>query len=395
MSRKVLDLNDPFRRSREDTGVLESDFVGENVPMILRYRELQEAARDFETYSSDAPFRVPVPAENGVRSVRQLPIETDPPEHTNYRAIVQPFFSRPRSPEMAAEMALLVADVLEPIIDAGPVEMALDFALPLQSRALTLLLRMPLEAAEEWVSWGRHVFHGDDLPSEEKGGVLHAYLVRQFDRAEADGALAGGSGNDFFSALLNAEIKGRRLTRDEMIGFANLAFAGGRDTVINLVTFTLAHFAEHPEDFERIRNGDERLTRSAIEEFVRVASPLTFIGRVCPHGARVSDVEVPADHRVGLCWASANRDTRQFEAPDEVRIDRKPNRHLGFGWGAHTCLGAFHARLVVRTLIGQLCDRVGRFEIHAAEPSWEAWPAYRRQNGFETLTMSLHGRNAP
>ncbi|MEM1411493.1 MAG: cytochrome P450 [Pseudomonadota bacterium] len=385
-------LHDPFREAREETGVLESDFVGENVPMILRYDELQTAARDFETFSSDAPFRVPVPAEDAVRPVRQLPIETDPPQHTDYRIIVQPFFSRPRSPEMAAEIAPVVAAALDAVIDAGPTEMALDFALPLQSRALTVLLRMPMEAAEEWISWGRHVFHGDDLPSDQKGGVLHAYLERQFDRVEAEARSESGPGDDLFSALARAEYRGRRLNRDEMIGFANLAFAGGRDTVINLVAFTLVHFAEHPEDFERLRNGDERLIRSTIEEFVRVASPLTFIGRVCPHGANVNGAEVPPDHRVGLCWASANRDATVFEAPDEVRIDRKPNRHLGFGWGAHTCLGAFHARLVLRTLIAQLCERVARLEIHDAEPAWEDWPAYRRQNGYESLIMTLHGR---
>ena len=380
------DRHDPFRAAREATGVLESDFVGENVPMILRYGDIQEAARDVDTFSSDAPFRVPVPAEDAVRSVRQLPIETDPPEHTDYRAIVQPFFSRPRTPEMAAEMEPLVAAALDAVLDAGPVETVYDFALPLQSRALTVLLRMPLKAAEEWIGWGRHVFHGEDLPSEEKGGVLHAYLERELDRADAS------PGEDFFSALVKAEFRGRGLTRDEMIGFANLAFAGGRDTVINLVTFTLVHFAEHPEDFERLRAADERLIRSAIEEFVRVASPLTFIGRVCPHGAEVNGVTVNPDHRVGLCWASANRDESVFEAADEVRIDRKPNRHLGFGWGAHTCLGAFHARLVLRTLISQLCRRAARFEIHGSTPAWEDWPAYRRHNGYEALTMSIHGR---
>ena len=377
---------DPFRDARKCKGVLESDFVGEPVPLVLRYRDIQEAARDVDTFSSDAPFRVPVPAEDTVRSVRQLPIETDPPEHTDYRAIVQPFFSRPRTPEMAAEMAPLVAAAIDAVLDAGPVEMVVDFALPLQSRALTLLLRMPLEAAEEWIGWGRHVFHGDDLPSERKGGILHAYLEREFDRAQVS------PGDDFFSALVRAEYHGRRLTRDEMIGFANLAFAGGRDTVINLVTFTLVHFASHPADFERLRDGDERLVRSAIEEFVRVASPLTFIGRVCPHGADINGVAVAPDARVGLCWASANRDEAVFRAPDEVRIDRKPNRHLGFGWGAHTCLGAFHARLVLRTLINQLCRRAARFEIHGATPAWEDWPAFRRHNGYEALTMSVHGR---
>ncbi len=171
----VRDLTDPFREAREARGVLESDFLGEQVPMILRYRELQEAARDFSIFSSDAPFRVPVPAEDQVRSVRQLPIETDPPDHADYRAIVQPFFSRPRTPEMAEEMAPLAAAMLDAVIDQGSTEMIYDFALPLQSRALTLLLRMPESAAEEWIGWGRHVFHGGDQPSDVKGGILHEY----------------------------------------------------------------------------------------------------------------------------------------------------------------------------------------------------------------------------
>ena len=173
-----------------------------------------------------------------------------------------------------------------------------------------------------------------------------------------------------------------------MTGFANLAFAGGRDTVINMVLFTLAYLAEHPAELQRMRD-DERLIRSAIEEFVRVVTPLSIIGRVCPHGAELPGKTIAPDHRIGLCWASANRDKDVFDAPDEVRIDRKPNRHLGFGWGAHTCLGAFHARLVLRTLISGICQRTDRLVIHGATPSLEAWPGYSRQTGFDRLDISL------
>ncbi|NIP95555.1 MAG: cytochrome P450, partial [Akkermansiaceae bacterium] len=79
-------------------------------------------------------------------------------------------------------------------------------------------------------------------------------------------------------------------------------------------------------------------------------SPLTHIGRVCPVDTEVHGVAVQAGHRVSLCWASANRDESVFEAPEEVRLDRKPNPHLTFGAGPHLCLGAAHMRLIMRLL---------------------------------------------
>ena len=84
--------SDPFREPRKDVGHLECEFQGESVPMILRHEDVRRAAKDWKTFSSDAPFRVPIPSEEDVRSMRQLPIETDPPDHTAYREIVEPFF---------------------------------------------------------------------------------------------------------------------------------------------------------------------------------------------------------------------------------------------------------------------------------------------------------------
>jgi cytochrome P450 len=91
---------DPFREAREKDGILRCPFQGEQVPMLLRHAAVREAARDWQTYSSDAPFRVPIPSEEDVRTMRQLPIETNPPEHTDYRAIVEPFFQRPKQPDV-------------------------------------------------------------------------------------------------------------------------------------------------------------------------------------------------------------------------------------------------------------------------------------------------------
>ena len=374
------DASDPFARARREKGVIEGDFLGEKIPLILRYKDVREAAANFETYSSAVPFRVPIPSEERVRSMRQLPIEDDPPDHKDYKAIVQPFFSSPKRPEMIGKIEALVGDMLDEVIDAGPIEVIENFALPLQSRALTILLGMPMEAAEEWISWGLHVFSGPEGHSEEKGNVLDNYLHEQFDRAAAD------PGEDFFSALTGAEFRGRALTRDEMMGFANLAFAGGRDTVISTVSLTLAHLATHPGDIDLLRD-QPLLVRSAAEEIVRVASPLTMIGRTCPHDTNVHGVDVPAGGRAAICWASANRDETVFEDPEELKIDRKRNPHVAFGAGVHTCLGASHARLILRTLISLISRKVGRLELIDSKAGYEEWPAYRRQTGYKYLNI--------
>jgi cytochrome P450 len=110
----MSDIPDPFREARNQDGVLQCPFHGENILLLLRHADVREAARDWRTFSSDAPFRVPIPSEEAVRTMRQLPIETNPPEHTEYRAIVEPFFQRAKQPEVMAKVEALMAEkVLE------------------------------------------------------------------------------------------------------------------------------------------------------------------------------------------------------------------------------------------------------------------------------------------
>ena len=103
----------------------------------------------------------------------------------------------------------------------------------------------------------------------------------------------------------------------------------------------------------------------------------------------VHGVAVPADGRVSLGWASANFDETVFDAPGEVRLDRKPNPHLSFGFGTHLCLGAPHARLMVRSLLQALTARVERITVVEAKEHVEHEARYQRSNGFDSLTVQL------
>ncbi|MBM3846253.1 MAG: cytochrome P450 [Verrucomicrobia bacterium] len=373
--------SDPFREKRRSDGVLACNFQGEDVPMILRHEEVRKAARDWKTFSSDAPFRVPIPSEEDVRSMRQLPVETDPPDHTDYRRIVEPFFARAKDPTVIAQMESLIERMLCEALQRESLEVVREFALPIQSHALTYLLNIPESEAATWVGWGIHVFRDGG----SKGSALEAYLHEQFDKA------ARNPGEDFFSALTRATFRGRPLTREEMMGFGNLTFAGGRDTVIHTISSALAYLGGKPSALEFLREDPSRVIHAG-EEFFRVITPLTHIGRVCPVDTSVHGIPVKAAGRVSLCWASANRDETVFPSPDEIRLDRKPNPHLAFGFGAHLCLGAAHARLILRTLLDKCVQRVDQITILKAQERVEEESAYRRIMGYESLTLKFAAR---
>ena len=375
--------SDPFKAKREAAPVARYEFQGEQIPMILRHAEVRQAAKDWKTYSSDAPFRVPIPSEEEARSMRQLPIETDPPVHGEYRAIAEPYFQRPKLPEMVAKVESLIDELLRAALARETTEIVHGFALPIQARALTYLLDTDEREADTWIGWGVHVFRVRG--GLKKGVELEDYLTRKFD------AVSQAPGRCFFSALTQARFQGRPLTREEMMGFANLTFAGGRDTVIHTIACALGHLAANPEALAYLREDPKRIVHAS-EEFFRFFMPLTHIGRVCPVATSVHGEQVPAGGRVSLGWASANRDESVFPEADVFKIDRKPNPHLSFGFGEHLCLGAPHARLLLRTLLQKCVELVEGMEIVSAEERTETEHSYERKLGYDSLVLKFRPR---
>ncbi len=354
---------------------------GDSIPLILRHRDVRAVAKDWERYSSDAPFRVPIPSEEGMRQYRQIPIELDPPQHTTYRKMIEPWFLRPTKADYQARIEALVGAMLDAALAAGEIEVMTEFALPLQSRSLTILLGLEDDQADRWIEWGNSLFReGDGIA---KGAQLDDYLAEQFARAQSD-----PDAEDFFAFLVRAEVEGRPLSEDELFGIANLVFAGGRDTLINSIAEILAHCAQDPDLLDQL-SADPRLVNSAVEEFIRFLSPLSFIGRVCPQASDVQGVPVQEDGRIGLCWASANYDEAVFDDPASLQLDRKPNPHMGFGSGKHACLGAAHARVVLRCLLQELSVRGMTPHLIGERPAFEQFGVALRRLGYESLVIAF------
>lgn len=376
----MTEIPDPFGEARRTGGVLKFVSEHEELPMVLRHVDVRGAAKDWNVFSSDAPFRVPIPTEEHLRSVRQLPIEADPPDHSDYRKIVEPFFLRARQPEYVARVESIVEQIIEAAIGKGGTEVVAQVALPLQSRALTVLLGVADEEAERFIGWGVHVFHGERAGEQAK--ELEAYLAEQLAKAEDK------PGEDFYGILTRATYRGRPLSHEEKMGFANLMFAGGRDTIIHSVSSAVAYLAKNPKAFDFLRQDPSRVTLAA-EEFFRANMPLTHIGRVCPAGAEIHGETVEPGGRLSLCWASANLDESVFEDANQVRLDRRPNPHVSFGYGPHLCLGAAHSRVVMRALLNGLCRLVERMTVLGEVPHVEQTASYVRPVGYDSLVVEF------
>ena len=366
---------DPFREARESSGLQITDFNGEQIPFVLRLKDLRKTVKDWQNFSSDHPFKVVPHSEEHLRTMRQIPIEMDPPDHTDYRGLVEPFFKRPTQTEYMLEMAEMIHVMVSDLLNGNEFEAVHEFALPLQCKALALLLNVSESEAEVWKSWGLHAL--------TEGSGLEDYTAEQFAKAEKN------PGDDFFSMLNDVECRGDKLTFEEKQGIANVTFAGGKDTVINVVSSIIVYFAEHPESLKFLKQ-DEKYIITACEEFVRYVSPLTAISRSCPHASNVGNHEIAPGSRIGLCWPSANRDSSVFKNPDQVILDRTPNPHIGFGYGIHNCLGAPQARLIIRSLLKAFSDLVSRIELISYEPRVEREKSFVRQVGYDSAVVKVY-----
>ncbi|MEM8968432.1 MAG: cytochrome P450, partial [Bacteroidota bacterium] len=176
-------LPDPFEQARVEKGYGEINDQGDPVTMLLRLKDVRKCAHNWKTFQSGAaPGRIVVPSEVNIRETRQIPFEVDPPMHGEYRALVEPWFRRPLEVEYQEKLSQQINDIVDEVLTADSVEVVEEFSLKLQSRALTLLLNIPYEEAETWISWGTHVFRSEDDPLDgEKAAILYDYIDEQID----------------------------------------------------------------------------------------------------------------------------------------------------------------------------------------------------------------------
>jgi cytochrome P450 len=377
------DPYDPFRQAREADGSLESSIAGTSFTMFLRHADVRAICRDYRTFTSATPFRVPIPPEHDIRPTAQLPIESDPPLHSAYRRLMDDHFSRSAVTRHSDDIVEVARSLLDPALAAGHVEVVAGFALPLFLHSLAMVLGRPAAEVERWRSWGTQALAAETEPGTHRNSDLDRYIDDAVD------ASMTSPGDDFFGHLARGTVEGRPLARDEIRGFANLAFAGGRQTVVYAITNVLHHLATSPESLVLLAREPERIP-TAIEEYVRFMTPIAHLGRTTTADVDVAGRRLAAGTLVSICFASANRDAAEFDAADELRLDRKPNRHVAFGHGPHTCVGAPMARLVLQIAIEQFVSRCAAIELAGDPvPHRDDIGFARAQQGYDVLELRL------
>ena len=305
---------------------------------ITGHKALREALRDTHTYSSD------LQGDADVRDYRQLPLEVDPPRHHLYRSALAPIFVKPSIERHIDEFTLNTKKIVEDYFNHSHQNVVSNLALPIVMQNLGVIYNRPQDV-EEWISWGPDVWTAE---SEQRSGeVLHRYLDRIYDEA------LSGSNDDVWRQIATMEIEGEKVSASEFRGIAGVLLAGGRDTVVKLLTGIIWHLARKPNDLQKLRDNPD-LISMAIQEFLRFYSPLPMMNRTTvPESGKT---ELPHDRYVGMSFISGNFDATVFENPYDVNIERPRNPHLSFGFGPHTCLGNHIAEIEAKIFIGVIIE---------------------------------------
>jgi len=304
--------------------------------------QVRKAARDYQNYSSD------LQGDQDVRDYKQLPLEVDPPDHTALRDLLNPWFSKDSVAKFEPEFRSIAKGLINSF--EHEVEVTHELALQMIVQCLGVVFGRPQDV-EEWFSWGPDTWITDE-DGIRHGDHLDRYLKKTFDELDENPT------DDLFGVLNKAEIAGRALTRKEKYGMANLVLAGGRDTVVKLMSGSLWHLANNKEHLNKLKHQPELLPEF-INEMVRFLSPLPMMHRVDVAATENKDEPVYA----WLSFISANQDSSVIENPEEIRLDRGANPHLGFGYGRHSCIGMHLAQLETKIVLEEWLARFTNWEV--------------------------------
>jgi len=359
-----------YRSLRDDHPVYREPRTGFHV--LSRYADVWAASADWAAFSSvteEAEYHKP------------MMVDLDPPAHTLIRRVVSQAFTPRRVARLEDAIVAKVRALIDGFVERGSCDLMGEFAALLPSDIVGELLGVPEEARAGLRG------HTEDLMRmtvPRDGAVIAERVYAVFDELLEERRRSPR--DDMMSMLLRAEVDGRTLDRDEVLGFCFLLLVGGNDTTTNLIGNGMRLLSVH-EDARRRLVDDPDLIPSAIDEILRLEPPTLTSGRQATRDVRMHGVVIPAGSRVQLLWGSANRDEREFPEPERFDVDRKP-RHVSFGHGPHFCLGAPLARLESRIAFRELLAAIPDFAV-VGEPERirSSWA-----RGFSALPLTFTPR---
>ncbi len=370
---ETLNLIDPSTYLDHDMGALwrqirQTDPVFWHRPVdgrpgfwaITRHQDVAAIYRDRKRFSTERGNMLATLLYGGDPAGGRMVSVTDGSRHKDLRTMILKAFS-PRALEYVAErIHLFTRRLLDEALEAGSCDFARDIAAKVPINTICDLLGVPGSDREYLLSLNKKAVSSDDADhSDAEARLARNEIVMYFsDLVEQR---RGQDGDDVLSVLSNTKVSGEYLSSQDIVLNCYSLLLGGDETSRFSMIGAVHALATDKRQWAHLRSGDADLDL-ATEEIVRWSTPIMHIGRTVTEDVQVNGRTLKAGDIVTLWNSSANRDEEVFTEPDVLNLGRSPNGHLGFGFGAHFCVGVFLARTEISALLDALRTTVANIE---------------------------------
>ncbi|HEX6287741.1 MAG TPA: cytochrome P450, partial [Herpetosiphonaceae bacterium] len=342
----------------------------DDICTVLKQPHIFSSAGALES-TSVLPAPVNAVLERGYLTFQSL-VQTDPPDHARVRAVFGKALTPQRVASLEPRIRALTNQLIDAFIQDGQADLITQFAFPLPGLVICDLLGIPRAdiARVKRGHEGRQLLMGATAPVEQLVAAAHAYVEYQgYIRKQLEQRVEQPQ-DDLLTLLVPAEIGGSApLSLQEAVCNAIDLFAAGHETTTGLIGNGLALLLSHPAQMQALRD-DPGLLPGAIEEMLRMESPVRGLFRMTTSEVVLGNALLPKGARLLVLYGSGNRDETQFSDPDTFDIRRADaNKHVAFGKGIHFCIGSVLARLEGRIAFETLLQRLPGLRRHADEPA--------------------------
>jgi cytochrome P450 len=307
----------------------------------------------------------PMPVE--VQRIATFFLTMDPPEHTVYRRLISSAFTPRNVRRIEEQISKNAITVANDLVGAGDIDFVAACSARLPMMTITEMLGVPPSDREAVALAAEKLFSmSDDEYSsleERAQNTLNEMMLLSSTGVELAKFRRQNPGDDLMTSIVNAEVDGHRLTDEEVGAFLILLASAGNDTTKQTTTHTMMALVDNPEQRDWLMEDFDGRIGSAIEEFVRFATPVLQFARFATEDTEIAGQQIRPGDKLGLFYCSANRDEAVFADPEKFDLQRSPNPHLGFGGGGpHFCLGNQLAKAELRNLFRELLTRLRKVE---------------------------------
>ncbi len=292
-----------------------------------------------------------------------IPLQIDPPEHKNFRKLLDPLFAPKQVAALEDRTRSLVRTLIDAVADHGRGNFHQAVAEPLPTTVFLQLLGLPVSRRDEFIALKDGIIRPPAADMDERNRMVDetgAKIYAVLDEVLTERTTTPQ--DDFLTQFLDAEVDGHQLTHDEIIDICYLFFLAGLDTVTASLDCFVAFLAQH-DDHRRQLVDDPGCIPHAVEEMLRWESPVAGVARISTRDTELAGCPIAAGTPVHVAIGSANTDGESWDDVDTVDFQRPANKHLAFGGGAHRCLGSHLARMELRVTLEEWHARVPDYAI--------------------------------